>query len=219
MTTHHPPPAVFHHFVSSCSWASPLIATCSAWHINCRASLIHRQFLIRHYLMLRYLLLHKNITPVLIIWLHGSNFQWSDATVKHWWLHRMYIRCLRAHRAPCGWCMGAIFVQKRWSRASLSFFFFFRGNSSCLAALIQAGCLYLHTYSNKEACTNSRKGSTFVFNRSLATELKQADATSYGWNLNRCRTRRFSHLTNDFKGLQPTIMLLFSQLISKPVRC
>ena len=74
---------------------------------------------------------------------------------------------------------------------------FFRGNSSCLAALIQAGWLYLHTYSNKEACSSSsRKGSGFVFNRSLATELKRADATSYGWNLplSRCYTR----LTNYF---------------------
>lgn len=71
-----------------------------------------------------------------------------------------------AQRAPYGWCMGAIFVQKRWSRASQVFFSFFRGNSSCLAALIQAGWLYLHTYCGKEACSNSRKGSRFVFSRS-----------------------------------------------------
>lgn len=75
--------------------------------------------------------------------------------------------------------------------------FFFRGNSSCLAALIQAGWLYLHTYSNKEACNNSRKGSRFVFNRTPTTELKQADATSYGWNLH-LRQVSFSHLTNYF---------------------
>ncbi len=79
----------------------------------------------------------------------------------------LYIRCLRmtpAQRAPYGWCMGDIFVQKRWSRASL---FFCRGNSSCLAALIQAGWLYLHTYSNKEAC---RKQICFQQNSHYRTE-------------------------------------------------
>lgn len=49
------------------------------------------------------------------------------------------------------------------------FFFFSRGNSSCLAALVQSAWLYLHSCSNKEACTNNRKGS-----RLHVTELKQA---------------------------------------------
>lgn len=94
--------------------------------------------------------------------------QWKKNTIcEALGLQMLYIRFMwmtPAQRAPYGWCMGAIFVQKRWSRASL----FFRGNSSCLAALIQAGWLYLHRYSNKEACTNSRRGSRFFF---FSTEL------------------------------------------------
>lgn len=37
--------------------------------------------------------------------------------------------------ARYGWCMEDIFVQKHWSRPR--FFFFLRGNSSCLATFLQ----------------------------------------------------------------------------------
>lgn len=171
---------------------------CSTWQINSRIywiSLIHHQALIlQSYLVLWYLLFNENITPMFMIekikFTEVIQQSLCDAVKeKHWWwdfsirkywtsVGGFFLRITPAKRAPYGWCMGAIFVQKRWSRASP---FFFGGNSSCLAALIQAGWLYLHTYSNKAAWANSRKGSRFVCNRSLATELKQADATSCGW--------------------------------------
>lgn len=83
----------------------------------------------------------------------------GDGALGSQMLYIQYMWMTAAHRAPYGWCMGAIFVQKRWSRASL----FLRGNSSCLAALIQADGLYLNTYSKKEACVNNRKGSSMFF--------------------------------------------------------
>lgn len=144
-------------FVSCCMWALPLITTCSTWHINSRIywiSLIHHQCLIlQSYLMLWYPLFNENITPVLI-WLKRANVHWSDtrecvyAAVKekHWWGDCSLTKCctsgvcewLRQRGPHMGDAWEPFFVQKRWSRASL-FFFFFRGNSSCLAALIQAG--------------------------------------------------------------------------------
>lgn len=67
-------------------------------------------------------------------------------------------------------------------------FFFLEGIPPAWLLWYRLGGCNLHIYSNKEACTNSRKGSRFVSNRSLTTELKQADATSYRGNLqlNRC---------------------------------
>lgn len=67
------------------------------------------------------------------------------------------------------------------------FFFFFRGNSSCLATLILSVWLYLYlqTYSNKEACTKNTKRS-----RPPVTELKQTDENIHGCYLHLLRYRR-----------------------------
>lgn len=88
-------------------------------------------------------------------------------------------------------------------------FYFFRGNSSCLAALIPAVWLYLHTYSNKEACFNNRKRS-----RPPVTELKQVDATTV---LSRCKTS-FPDTKQNILQLRPTFIIIFevlSQLTNK----
>lgn len=90
-----------------------------------------------------------------------------------------------ALRAPYVWCMEAIFVPKRWSRARhshpLFFFFPFFWREFLVRGCFRAGDLALFTYSNKEVSASSQTGSRFVCNLWLASELKRADETSNGW--------------------------------------
>lgn len=165
--------------VSSSMWAVPLITTCSTWHINSRIYWISLNTpLGSHPGKLFDPLFNENISTMLR-WLR--RFDFGDtvkcvyrSTRRTLWMSfqaykTLYIRRslpLR-HRGPHMGDAWEPFLFRSADPGRVRFFFsFFRGNSSCLAALIQAGWLYLHTYCGKEACSNSRKGSRFVFSRS-----------------------------------------------------
>lgn len=71
-----------------------------------------------------------------------------------------------AKRAPYGWCMGAIFVQKRWSRASL--FFFLEGiPPAWLLWYRLADFIYIHAVTRKPAPTAGKEADLFATKVSL----------------------------------------------------
>lgn len=120
-----------------------------------------------------------------------------------------------AKRAPYGWCMGAIFCSEALIQGESLFFFFLEGiPPAWLLWYRLAGSIYIHTVTRTPAPSN-RKGSRLVFNRSLATELKQADATGYGWNLHQqVPNTSFIHLTNYFSRGATRRYWLYSWLIN-----
>lgn len=113
----------------------------------------------------------------------------------------LYIRSLRmtpAKRAPYGWCMGAIFVQKRWSRASL---FFLEGiPPAWLLWYMLAGCIYIHTVTRTPA-PSSRKRKQTCFQQ------KSRYRTETSW----CNRLRLESASAGARHVFPSSYKLFSR--------